>query len=32
MAQRELDNLVDGGHLKREPPAASEIEGLNLRS
>ena len=28
MAQRELDNLVDGGHLKRESPAASEIEGL----
>lgn len=28
MAKRELDNLVAGGNLKREPPAASEIEGL----
>jgi hypothetical protein len=28
MAKRQLDNLVTGGNLKREPPAASEIEGL----
>ncbi len=28
MSKRQLDNLVAGGHLKREAPAASEIDGL----
>ena len=28
MPKRQLDNLVAGGHLKAEPPAATEIEGL----
>jgi hypothetical protein len=28
MAKRQLDNLVTSGSLKREAPAASEIEGL----
>jgi hypothetical protein len=28
MPKRQLDNLVASGHLKAEPPAASEIEGL----
>jgi hypothetical protein len=28
MARRQLDNLVTGGSLKHEVPAASEIEGL----
>jgi len=28
MAKRQLDNLVASGSLKREAPAASEIEGL----
>lgn len=28
MPKRELENLVPGGTLKVEPPAAAEIEGL----
>src|SRR2546428_9411630 len=28
MTSRELDNLVKIGQLKREPPAAGELEGL----